>query len=156
MGIRTGNDVVMKPMMCMQCKAVLGKLQGAMNKEGRKIAALFMELPKHSEMPDYYKVIARPISAHTIEERLDRFEYASVLEFAADVHLMLGNAARFHSDSLEVIASTFESEFSPFKHVSFVDEECVYFHLPFPNCGCYNRFKLMPDAYKLCLNDEWG
>lgn len=90
---------------CMQCKAVLGKLHGAVNKDGRQIAELFMELPKRSEMPDYYKVIARPISAQAIEERLDRFDYPSVSEFAADVHLMIDNAARYHSDSLEVCSS---------------------------------------------------
>ena len=87
----------------MQCKAVLGKLHGAVNKDGREIAALFLELPKRSELPDYYKVIARPINAHLIDERLNRFEYPSVLEFATDVHLMFDNAARFHRNIPEVL-----------------------------------------------------
>ncbi|XP_024372220.1 ATP-dependent helicase BRM isoform X2 [Physcomitrium patens] len=85
-----------------KCKSVLSKLHGAVNKDGRQIAALFLELPKRSELPEYYKVIARPINAHLIEEKLDRLEYPSVLEFASDVHLMIDNAARYYSTSAEV------------------------------------------------------
>lgn len=82
--------------ICPQCKQVLGKLQGAVNKEGRAVTALFIELPKRSECPDYYKVITRPIDARTIEHRLDHFEYPGVLDFAADVQLMLDNVARYN------------------------------------------------------------
>lgn len=78
---------------------MLGKLQGAVNKEGRTIAALFMELPKRSEWPEYYKVIKQPIDARIIEHRLDHFEYPGVLDFAEDVQLMLDNAARFNVTS---------------------------------------------------------
>lgn len=90
----------------MQCKSVLSKLHGAVNKDGRQIAALFLELPKRSELPEYYKVIARPINSHSIEEKLDRMEYPSVLEFASDVHLMIDNSARYYSTSAEVFASS--------------------------------------------------
>lgn len=83
----------------MQCKAVLGKLQGAVNREGRTIAALFMELPKRIELPDYYKLITKPIDARIIEHRLDHFEYPGVLDFAADVQLMLDNAVRYNRTS---------------------------------------------------------
>ncbi|CAM6105324.1 unnamed protein product [Calypogeia fissa] len=82
-----------------KCKAVLGKLQGAVNREGRTIAALFMELPKRNELPDYYKVITKPIDARIIEHRLDHFEYPGVLDFAADVQLMLDNAVRYNQTS---------------------------------------------------------
>jgi hypothetical protein len=34
-----------------------------------------MELPKRSELPNYCKVIARPINAQAIEEKLDRMGY---------------------------------------------------------------------------------
>lgn len=87
----------------LQCKSVLSKLHGAMNKDGRQMAALFLELPKRSELPEYYKVIARPITAHQIEEKLDRLEYPSVLEFASDFHLMIDNAVHYYSTSAEVI-----------------------------------------------------
>lgn len=81
---------------------MLSKLHGAMNKDGRQIAALFLELPKRSELPEYYKVIARPITAQAIEEKLDRLEYPNVVEFASDVHLMIDNAVRYYSTSAEV------------------------------------------------------
>ncbi|KAJ7560784.1 hypothetical protein O6H91_04G145700 [Diphasiastrum complanatum] len=81
-----------------KCKAVLSKLQGAVNRDGHQIAAKLMELPKHGELPDYYRVIDKPIDARTIEEHLVRFEYATVLDFAGDVQLMLDNAARYDSD----------------------------------------------------------
>jgi hypothetical protein len=86
----------------LQCKAVLDKLRGAVNREGRTIAALFMELPKRNELPDYYRVITTPIDAHIIEHRLDHFEYPGVLDFAADVQLMLDNAVRYNQTA-EVI-----------------------------------------------------
>ncbi|XP_024392755.1 ATP-dependent helicase BRM isoform X2 [Physcomitrium patens] len=101
-----------------KCKSVLSKLHGAVNKDGRQIAALFLELPKRSELPEYYKVIARPINSHSIEEKLDRMEYPSVLEFASDVHLMIDNSARYYSTSAEVqtdarrLQALFESRMS--------------------------------------------
>lgn len=63
---------------------------------------MFTELPKISACPDYYTIIARPVDAHTIEERLDHFGYGGVLDFAADVQLMLDNAVRYHATSYEV------------------------------------------------------
>jgi len=82
----------------MQCKNAFTRLQGTVNKDGR-YRALFMELPKRNENPAYYRVIGNPIDARTIEERLDHFEYGSVLDFAADVQLMLENATRYYSHS---------------------------------------------------------
>ncbi|EFJ30636.1 hypothetical protein SELMODRAFT_60240, partial [Selaginella moellendorffii] len=87
-----------------KCKAVLSKLQGAMNKDGRQVSALLMELPKRHELPDYYKVIDKPIDAKTIEEHLERFDYATVLDFAGDVQLMLDNASRYNTHNAEVQA----------------------------------------------------
>lgn len=72
-----------------------------MEKDGPHAAVIF-DLPKRTESPGYYKIIASPIDARTIEQRLERFEYGSVLDFAADVLLMLDNAARFYK-SPEVI-----------------------------------------------------
>ncbi|KAJ7571709.1 hypothetical protein O6H91_01G174300 [Diphasiastrum complanatum] len=81
-----------------KCKAVLSKLQGAVNRDGHQIAAKLTALPRHSELLDYHRVIDKPIDARTIEEHLDRFEYATALDFAGDVQLMLDNAARYDSE----------------------------------------------------------
>ncbi|KAH7294245.1 hypothetical protein KP509_28G062400 [Ceratopteris richardii] len=80
--------------MQKKCKAALLKLKGTVEKEPQ--AAIIFELPKRTESPGYYKIIANPIDAWTIEQRLERHEYGSVLDFAADVLLMLENAARFY------------------------------------------------------------
>ena len=40
--------------------------------------------------------ISNPIDARMIEQRIEHFEYGAVFEFAADVLLMLDNAARFY------------------------------------------------------------
>ncbi|MCO5607977.1 hypothetical protein L7F22_062179 [Adiantum nelumboides] len=77
-----------------KCKAALLKLRGAVEKEPQ--AAIIFALPKRTESPGYYKIISNPIDAQTIEQRLEKFEYGSVLDFAADVLLMLDNAARFY------------------------------------------------------------
>lgn len=97
------NCILICLILVMQCKSVLSKLHGAMNKDGRQMAALFLELPKRSELPEYYKIIARPITAQAIEEKLDRLEYPNVLEFASDFHLMIDNAVRYYSTSAEVM-----------------------------------------------------
>lgn len=86
-----------------KCKNVFTRLQGTV-KEGRH-TALFMEIPKRNENPTYYRLIENPIDARTIEQRLDRFSYGSVLDFAADVQLMLENAIRFYGHSSEVKAN---------------------------------------------------
>jgi hypothetical protein len=82
--------------MCpLQCKAVLQRVKGVVEKDGHQANIIF-ELPRRTESPGYYKVISTPIDARTIEQRIDRFEYGAVTEFAADVLLMLDNAARFY------------------------------------------------------------
>lgn len=110
-----------------KCKAVLQKLKGAVDKDGRQIAAIF-ELPKYSEAPGYYKVVANPIDARTIEQHLDKFEYGSVLDFAADVQLMLDNAARYFN-STEVKAAARRLQASYFQRMGLnfpdVDFSCV-------------------------------
>lgn len=80
-----------------KCKNVFTRLQGTVNKDGRQI--FFMELPKRNENPSYYRLVGNPIDARTIEQRLDHFEYGSVLDFSADVQLMLENATRYYSHS---------------------------------------------------------
>jgi hypothetical protein len=87
----------------VQCKYVFSKLHGETNKDGRQISGLFLEVPKRNEMPDYYKVVAQPITVHEIEEKLDYLEYPNVIEFASDVHLLIDNGAHYHSASAEVI-----------------------------------------------------
>jgi hypothetical protein len=37
---------------------------------GRQISGIFMELPDRKDLPDYYKVIANPISLSDIEVSL--------------------------------------------------------------------------------------
>lgn len=81
-----------------RCKIVLDKLQAAINKSGGLITVLFSELPKRNENPGYYRCIVNPIDARTIEQRLDRCEYASVLDFATDVQMVLDNAGRYSSE----------------------------------------------------------
>ena len=81
----------------LQCKAVLHRLKAVVEKDGHQANIIF-ELPRRTESPGYYKVISNPIDARMIEH----FEYGAVFEFAADVLLMLDNAARFYK-SPEVI-----------------------------------------------------
>jgi hypothetical protein len=133
---------------------VLSKLHGAVNKDGRQIAALFLELPKRSELPDYYNVIARPINAHAIEEKLDRLEYPSVLEFASDVHLMIDNAVRYYSTSAEV-TTLFKSNLffclaTKGLLLRVAELLCVFFPWVWCECiGCLRR------AYSFGENGLW-
>ena len=76
----------------LQCKAVLHRLKAVVEKDGHQANIIF-ELPRRT---GYYKVISNPIDARMIEQRIEHLEYEAVFEFAADVLLMLDNAARFY------------------------------------------------------------
>eukprot|EP00897_Mesotaenium_endlicherianum_P002991 jgi/Mesen1/271/ME1147617C09484 len=81
-----GKRARMPHAAAQKCRAVLEKLRGAV------AADLFLVLPRRSEDPDYFRTVARPLGVKQIEDGLERGEYASATELAADVQLMLDNA----------------------------------------------------------------
>ncbi|KAH9316496.1 hypothetical protein KI387_025123, partial [Taxus chinensis] len=84
-----------------KCKNVFSKLLSSVTMDARQRAAGLVELRKWNNFPGYSRVISNPIIVQTIMERIDHYEYASVLDFAADVRLMLENAIWYHSNSAE-------------------------------------------------------
>ncbi|KAI8920986.1 Bromodomain-containing protein [Powellomyces hirtus] len=77
-------------------KALLKAVRGLHEKGGRQLCELFEELVSREEYPDYYEVIHKPIALGIIQQKVDRKEYASVLEFVTDFELLTINAKTYN------------------------------------------------------------
>ncbi|GLJ38996.1 hypothetical protein SUGI_0794870 [Cryptomeria japonica] len=125
-------------LMCVnaqKCKNVLSKLLCAVIKDARQRAASFLEFSEWDKNPGYSRVITNPIIAQMIMQRLDRYEYASVLDFVADVRLMLENAIWYHNDSEEAGARRLQELFFqqmahtfPYLNISSIKSQFSYVH----------------------------
>lgn len=67
---------------------------------GREQWSIFSTLPSKKKFPDYYVVIARPISFHCIQERLKKSSsesgYAHLADLIQDYHLIFENAKTYN------------------------------------------------------------
>ncbi|KAF3938624.1 hypothetical protein ABW19_dt0202493 [Dactylella cylindrospora] len=79
----------------------------------RKCSEHFVVLPSKKYYPDYYKIIARPISFDMIKKKMDREEYMSLNEFKEDFLTMFGNAKLYNEEGSMVYedAVAMEEEF---------------------------------------------
>ncbi|KAG8931907.1 hypothetical protein FRC01_000597 [Tulasnella sp. 417] len=65
---------------------------------GRKRCELFKELPSKKEYPDYYEVIAKPISIAQIRRKSSGATYKDIEAFANDWRLLFDNARRYNKE----------------------------------------------------------
>ncbi|KAK6349608.1 hypothetical protein TWF696_005892 [Orbilia brochopaga] len=79
----------------------------------RKCSEHFVVLPSKKLYPDYYKIIAKPISFDMIRKRIDREEYMSLNEFKDDFLTMFANAKLYNEEGSMVYedAVAMEDEF---------------------------------------------
>ncbi|GAA6007850.1 hypothetical protein JCM10207_004898 [Rhodosporidiobolus poonsookiae] len=49
-----------------------------------------------ADVPDYHDIIKHPMDWQTMQDKLDRFEYASAADFQGDFHLVINNARRYN------------------------------------------------------------
>lgn len=86
-----------------RCKNVVGKIQRRIDKEGQQIIPLLTDLWKRTENSG---CMSGPgsnlLDLRKIEQRVDRFEYNGVMEFVADVQLMLKSGMQYFGFSHEV------------------------------------------------------
>ena len=84
---------------------MLGAWQALRNcKDGRKnpCGEIFAALPNADEYPDYFEVIAKPISLSEIKGRVEARSYRGWAAFEADVQLMLRNARTYNEEGSEI------------------------------------------------------
>lgn len=64
----------------------------------RGIIDPFLELPPKSDYPDYYQLIANPISMEQIVKKINQKKYQSLRQFRDDVLLMCNNCRKYNED----------------------------------------------------------
>lgn len=64
----------------------------------RKRNALFLDIPKKSDYPDYHVIIQKPISLRQIRRRIDNRTYRTVTACREDVELMVNNAKTYNQE----------------------------------------------------------
>lgn len=87
-----------------RCKNVISKLQRRINKEGHQIVPLLIDLWKRIEIHGYNTGGSgnNLFDLKRVDQRIDRFEYNSVMELVVDVQTMLKSAVHYYGCSLEV------------------------------------------------------
>ena len=65
----------------------------------RGIIDPFIKLVPKAQYPDYYLVIANPISMDNIKKKINKEEYQSLKEFRDDIRLLCNNARTYNEDT---------------------------------------------------------
>ncbi|KAL4191446.1 hypothetical protein AMTRI_Chr07g80580 [Amborella trichopoda] len=88
-----------------KCKHVLSKLQRAIDKDGHQLVPILTDFWKRSENAGGVRGINmgnNPLDLRAIDQRVDRGDYSSGTDLAADIQLMLKNATHYCGYSAEV------------------------------------------------------
>eukprot|EP00262_Sarcandra_glabra_P019213 TRINITY_DN7166_c0_g2_i2.p1 TRINITY_DN7166_c0_g2~~TRINITY_DN7166_c0_g2_i2.p1 ORF type:complete len:1406 (-),score=309.05 TRINITY_DN7166_c0_g2_i2:372-4517(-) len=98
-----------------KCKNVISKLGGKLDKEGHQIVPLLTDLWKRTNLLDL----------RNIDQRVDRKEYNSVMEFVGDIQLMLKNASQNfgHSYEARLEARKVQDHFFDIMKIAFPDTD---------------------------------
>ncbi|KNE57578.1 hypothetical protein AMAG_03270 [Allomyces macrogynus ATCC 38327] len=62
----------------------------------RLLSKLFAVLPSRTAYPDYYQIIAKPISLREIKVKIDKRQYPTLAALKADLDLMLANCKKYN------------------------------------------------------------
>ena len=65
---------------------------------GERLFDAFDELPERDELPEYYRVIKRPLSMEEIKGRIERFHYKTDASLLKDFKDMCANAKYFNEE----------------------------------------------------------
>ncbi|XP_062502927.1 protein polybromo-1-like isoform X2 [Corticium candelabrum] len=91
------SNVTLQKLYCL-----VETLKACHDRNGRQVAALFIELPSRHEYPDYYQVIRKPIDIKRIEGRIRCQQYCTMDDLFSDILLMCDNACRYNELGSEV------------------------------------------------------
>lgn len=88
--------------LTLQCKNVISKLQRRIDKEGQQIVPMLTNLWKRIQNGYAAGGVSNLLELREIDHRVERLEYAGVMELASDVQFMLRGAMQFYGFSHEV------------------------------------------------------
>jgi hypothetical protein len=78
------------------CEALLMEL------EELDIAWPFLQPVNRKKIPDYYRVIKKPMDFQTIKQKLQDGKYSNKESFATDVKLVFDNCSYYNEDDSEI------------------------------------------------------
>lgn len=81
---------------------LVGELKNVLDRNGQPITRFFLWLPSRLQYPDYYKVIQRPIALDSIEDKVNRKDYANPHALVTDLRQMVENAQYYNEEGSEV------------------------------------------------------
>ena len=84
--------------------ALVERLKKARDKKDWPVATHFLTLPDPEIVPDYYEQIGLPIALDTIEEKLERREFANTSALESDFKRMIANAKSYNEKTSQVYA----------------------------------------------------
>jgi hypothetical protein len=93
---------------CLAIVRIIKQINKIVKPDGNKLTELFKKRPEKSFFPDYYMIIANPISLTDISQKLKRFGYTSMAELDADFDLICENARTYNEDGSFVVAAAQE------------------------------------------------
>lgn len=108
----------------LQCKNVTSKFHRRIEKEGHQIAPLLTDFWRSANSIHMADNI---LDLRRIDQRVECLEYNGVMDYVADVQLMLKNAVQFCGHSHEVCCLLFLFILSFFLFESVRDCACIYF-----------------------------
>lgn len=92
----------------LQCKNVINRLQKRIVREGPQIVPLLTHLWKRIESSGCIGVAEDNLfDLPEVDMRLQNHEYGGVMDFVADVQLMLRSAVQYYGSSHEVLLFNF-------------------------------------------------
>lgn len=78
------------------------ELKGMLKDNGELLCSEFMQLPSKERFPDYYNVIAKPISLGMIDEKAMRNGYESSYALVSDLRVLVANAKYYNDEKSEI------------------------------------------------------
>ena len=69
---------------------------------GHILTADFVQLPSRKDLPDYYRVIRKPMDLKRMEKYINEGRYTRRADFEKDVRLMCNNAQRYNVEGSDI------------------------------------------------------
>ncbi|CDK27880.1 unnamed protein product [Kuraishia capsulata CBS 1993] len=90
--------------------ALLDQLNTVVDETGRTRIDLFIDLPSKKLYPDYYQLIARPVSVNVLKKQLKQGKFQTFAEFADELRIMFTNSKLYNEEGSFVYIDAEELE----------------------------------------------
>ncbi|KAJ3685779.1 hypothetical protein LUZ61_014943 [Rhynchospora tenuis] len=109
-GSGSGSDLRMTESTQRKCKNVISKLWKRIDRDGHQIIPLLSDWWRRNEKATFMKTGSSLLDLRRIELRVDGSEYSDVMDFIADLQLMLKNVLRYFNSSYTLYQVRNEAE----------------------------------------------